>query len=378
MLLFFHFNFGNGTDVDNGNTSGEFGEAFLEFFLVVVGRGFVNLCLDLGNAVLDVLALAASVDDGGVVLVNLDALGFTELGNVGVFELETEFFGNHFTAGKDGDVFEHGFAAVAETGSLDRTGLECSAEAVYHEGGKRFAVNIFGNDEQGASGLRDFLEQGKHVLHVGNFLVVDENVGILEDRFHPVAVGYEVGRDIPAVELHTFNEIGGGIHGLGFFNGDNAVLADLFDCVCQDLSDFLVVVGGNGRDMRYFVRSLDFLGILADLFHRDGDCFVHAPLQFDRGHAGGNRLETFSNHRIGKYGCGGSTVTGNVVGLCRYFLEELSSHVLIGILKFNFFRDGNTVFGHGRGTEFFVDEDISALRTQGNLYCAGNLFHTRQ
>ena len=48
-----------------------------------------------------------------------DLLGPAELGELDVFELDAEFFEDGRAAGDDGDVFEHGLAAIAEAGGLD-------------------------------------------------------------------------------------------------------------------------------------------------------------------------------------------------------------------------------------------------------------------
>ena len=79
-LLLLHLNLGGGTDVDDGDTAGELGEALLELLAVVVAGGLVDLAADLLHAALDVGRLAAALDDGGVLLVDDDALGLAEVG----------------------------------------------------------------------------------------------------------------------------------------------------------------------------------------------------------------------------------------------------------------------------------------------------------
>jgi hypothetical protein len=65
-----------------------------------------------------------------------------------VFQLDAEVFGDHLAAGQDGDVFQHGLAAVAEARSLDGSNLEAATQLVDHEGGQRFAFNVFRDDQQ--------------------------------------------------------------------------------------------------------------------------------------------------------------------------------------------------------------------------------------
>ena len=115
----------------------------------------------------------------------------------------------------------------------------------------------------GLPALGDFLEQREQVLQAGDFLLVDEDVGVFEHGFHRLGVGHEVGREIALVELHAFDDFERGLDGLGFLDGDGAVLADLVHRVGDDLADGLVPVGGNGGDLRDLVRSLTFLEIFS-------------------------------------------------------------------------------------------------------------------
>ena len=91
-LLFLHLSLGRGADIDDGDAAGELGEALLELLAVVIGGGFFDLAADLGDAALDVGLLAAAFDDGGVLLVDGDALGAAEVFEGDVLELDAEVF----------------------------------------------------------------------------------------------------------------------------------------------------------------------------------------------------------------------------------------------------------------------------------------------
>ena len=91
-LLFLHGHFGGGAHIDLGDAAGELGQAFLELFLVVVAGGVVDLVLERGDAALDGLLISGAFDDGGVVFIDADLLGPTEVGQLDVFELETKLF----------------------------------------------------------------------------------------------------------------------------------------------------------------------------------------------------------------------------------------------------------------------------------------------
>src|SRR5690606_24288252 len=74
VLLLLHLHFGGCTDVENGHTAGEFRETLLELLLVVIAGGAFDLRLDLVHARHDVLLLAGTVHDRGVVLIDRDLL----------------------------------------------------------------------------------------------------------------------------------------------------------------------------------------------------------------------------------------------------------------------------------------------------------------
>ena len=162
-------------------------------------------CLDLGDARLDVGLLAGAGDDGGVILGDGHLLGTAEHVERDVLELDAEILGDHLTAGEHGDVLQHGLAAIAEARRLDRGNLEPAAQLVDHERGKRLALDVLGDDQDRLAGLHHLLEQGKQRLHVGELLLVDENVGALELDAHLVGVGDEIGGNIATVELHALD-----------------------------------------------------------------------------------------------------------------------------------------------------------------------------
>ena len=70
-------------------------EALLELLAVVVGVGLLDLGLDLVDAALDVLLLAAALDDRGVVLGHDDLAGGAQQIQGGVLELEADLLGDH-------------------------------------------------------------------------------------------------------------------------------------------------------------------------------------------------------------------------------------------------------------------------------------------
>ena len=84
----------------------------------------------------------AALDDGGVLLVHLDLTGLAQHVDGGVLQLHAQLAADDLAAGEDGDVLQHGLAAVAKARSLDGNAGERAAQLVEHQRGKRFALDV--------------------------------------------------------------------------------------------------------------------------------------------------------------------------------------------------------------------------------------------
>ena len=93
-FLFLHLSFGSRADVDDGHAPGELSQAFLKFFAVVIGGGFLNLAAQLIDAALDGSRLAASRYNSRAFLIYYDRLGRAKVLKTDGFELEAEIFGD--------------------------------------------------------------------------------------------------------------------------------------------------------------------------------------------------------------------------------------------------------------------------------------------
>ena len=99
---------------------------------------------------------------------------------------------------------------------------------------------------------------------------------------------------------------------------------------------------------------------------------VDAALESHGIEAGGHGLEAFLHDAVGEDGGRSGAVAGDVVGLGGDFLEELGAHVLVGVLELDFLGYRNAVLGDGGRAELFVEEDIAALGSEGDLYRLGD------
>ena len=176
---------------------------------------------------------------------------------------------------------------------------------------------------------------------------------------------------VTLVELHAFDDVEGGLDGLGFFDGDRAVLAHAIHGFGDDVTDGLVPVGGDGGDLLDFLAVLDLLGDHGEFLDDGFGGLVDATLDEDRVGAGGDETEAFLVDGFGQDGRGGGTIAGLVGGLGGHFAHHLGAHVLVGIVEFDLLGDGDAVLGDLRGAELLVDHHIAALGTEGDLDGAG-------
>ena len=86
-----------------------------------------------------------------------------QVGQRGVFQLETRLLGDHRGAGQYRDVLEHRLATIAKTRRLDGAGLQHSADRIDHQGCQRFPGNVFGDQQQRLGFLGDLFEQRQQI-----------------------------------------------------------------------------------------------------------------------------------------------------------------------------------------------------------------------
>ena len=377
-FLLFHFHFGGGTNVDLGHTAGQLGQAFLKLLAVIVAAGGIDLSFDLLDATLDVLGLASALDEGGGVFLDADLLGFAQVFDFKLLEVDAEFVHDGGAAGEDCDVLQHFLAAITKAGGFDGGDLQDAAELVDHEHGQGFAIDIFGDDEQALAGLGHLAEDRQQVFGAGNLLLVDQDVAVFQIRGHGRGVGDEVGAQVALVELHAFHEFHFGFEALAFFHGDDAVLAHFVHGFGNDLADLGILVGGTGADLG------DLLGVTHGLAHfgelvGDGvDADVDAALHFVGVGPGGDVLQPFGEDGFGVDRRGGGAVTGILGRLAGHFFDHLGAHVLEGVFEFDFLGNGDTIFGDGGGAKGFFKDHHAAGGAEGALHRFGKFLDATQ
>ena len=289
-----------------------------------------DLAADLSHAVLDGLAVAGAVHDGGVLLGDLHLTGTAQHVDGSGLQLQTHFLADDGAAGEDGDILQHLLAAVAEAGGLDAHHVQGAPQTVDDQGVQSLALNILSDDDQLLAGLDQLLQDGQDVGDDGDLLIGDEDIGVVNDGLHLLGIGDHIGGDIAPVELHAFHDLAVGLSGLGLLNGDDAVGGNLLHGIGDQLAD-LLVAAGNSADTGDVVGAVHLLGLLLDLSHGGLHSLGHALLHHDGVGTGGQVLQTLVDHGLGQQGSGGGAVAGHVVGLGGDFLHQLRAHVLKGI-----------------------------------------------
>ena len=318
------------------------------------------------DAVLDLLGIAAAVDDNGGVLVDLDLAGTAEIGELSLLQVHVQLVCEVGAAGQDGDIAEHFLAAIAEAGRLDADAVEAAAQTVDEQGGQRIALDVLGDDDELLAGLDDLLQNGQDVLNGGDLLIGDEQVRIIDNSFHLVGVGDHIRGDIAAVELHAFDNIEAGLGGLGLFDGDDASGRDLLHGLGDQLAD-LLVAGGDGADAGDVRAAVHGLRVGLDGLDGGVNGLLHA-LAHDHGvGAGADVLQALADDGLCQQGGGGGAVACDVVRLRSDFTDELSTHILKRILELDFLGDRHAVVRDERGTIFLRQDNVAALRTEGDL-----------
>ena len=326
QFLFFHFHFRRRAHVDDRYAAREFCKSFLQFFSVIIGRRFRDLRFDGLLSRFDCRGIARTVNNGRVVFIDLDrARSAQHIGGY-VFEFVADVGGNHRAARQYRDIFEHRFSSVAEARSFYRHAVEHAFQLVDDQRGKRVAFHVFRDDKKSLSLLRDRFDYGQNFLNRGDFLIGNEDHGGFQHRFHLIGIGYHVGRSIAAVELHAFHGCEFGFHGLAFFNGDHAVLADFFHRFGNQFADRFVACG-NRRNLRDGLLVADGLGKFFQFVHRNFNRARNAFFQNDGVCARRYVFQPFFDHRLREDNRRRRAVARHVVGLGGNFFHQLRAHV---------------------------------------------------
>ena len=268
VLLLLQLDLGGRADLEHRNTAGQLGQTLLQLLTVVVGVGVLDLGTDLGDPTVDVGLVSGTLDNRGLVLGDGDLAGLTEQIETGVLQLEADLLGDDLATGEDGHVLQHRLATIAEPGGFHGGDVDRAPNSVDDQGGQSLAVDVLSDDDERLAGLHDLLEHRHEVADSRDLRADQQHVGVLQRGLHTFGVGHEVGGDVALVEPHTLGELEIHAEGVGFLDGDDAVLAHLVDGIGDQLAD-LAVVGRDGRDLGDLLLGVDLDRHVGDGFGGD-------------------------------------------------------------------------------------------------------------
>src|SRR5579862_95010 len=370
-LLLLHLDLGGRTDLDHGNAAGELCNTLLQLFLVVIGRGFLDLLADRLDARLDVGLLTGTVNDRGVLFLDDNLLGLAKIVQRRLLERQADFVGDDRAARQDCDVLQHGLAAVAEARRLYGGNFENATNVVDDQRRERFALDVLSNDHERPTGLCDALEQRQHLADVGDLLVDQQDDRLIElGRLIRLAVD-EIGRQVATVELHALDDVELIVESGALFHRDHAFLAHFLHRIGNRLADRLIGVRRDRSDLRDRLRVLAGLRELLELLDGDADTLVDAALDVHRVAARGDGLEAFADDRLRQHGRRGGAITSLVRCVGGNLLHHLRAHVLELVLQLDLLGDGHAVLRHRRSAEALLEHGITALRAESRLHRIG-------
>ena len=315
IFLLADFDLAGTADLDDGDAARELGEALLELLLLVLAGGVLDRRLEEADALGDGLCGAFAVKNDSVVLRYGDLLGNAEHVDSHILEREPDVLADDLSAGHDGEVLHVGLAVVAKARRLDGDDLEACAQLVDNESRERLALDVLSDDHEGLLLLGDALEDGYDRLERGDLLLDEEDAAVFEFALLRLGVGDKIGGDESAVEAHAIDNIELVLHRFAVLDGDDARLADAIHGVRDEVSDVLVVVGGDARDLLDLLLRVDLArhGVKLSLDVVDG--VLDTPVEIHGVHASSDALASFSKYRAREDGGCGGPISCNIVGL---------------------------------------------------------------
>ena len=215
-----------------------------------------------------------------------------------------------------------------------------------------------------------WFEHGEEILQIRNLLIVDENVRLLHVALHLFRIGHEVGREVTAVELHTFHSLEHRVATLCILDGDNTIHADSAHTIGNELTNFSIVVSRDACHLlNLLVAFAHLFSLCLNAFYHFCHSLVHTALQIERVSTSCHISHTLCQDGLRQDGSSSSAITGIVARLARNALHELCASILETVFQFDFFCHCNAIFRDARSTEFFVDHHIATFRAEGYFHC---------
>ena len=192
--------------------------------------------------------------------------------------------------------------------------------------------------------------------------------------FHALGVSHHVGRDITLIKTHALYGLYGHAKTLGFFHGNDAVLAHFLHGRGNFLAN-VFVVGGNGSHIGNLIVSHRFRNIFLKLFNNGLHALIKAALEGDRVNTGRNILHAFAHNGLGQNRGRSRAIAHIIVGFAGHFLHQFHAGIFKLIFHFNFFSDRDAVLGNSRRAKALIQNHITAPGAQSDFNGIGQNIH---
>ena len=140
----------------------------------------------------------------------------------------------------------------------------------------------------------------------------------------------------------------------------------------------MLVTGRDRADTRDVAAAAHGLGVGADGIDGRLGRLLDAAAHDHRIRAGGEVLQTLADHRLRQHGGGGGAVARDIVGLGAHFADELRAHVLKRVLELDLFCDRHAVVGDQRSAVLLAEDNVAALRAEGDFHGICKLVNASQ
>ena len=177
--------------------------------------------------------------------------------------------------------------------------------------------------------------------------------------------------------MHSLNDINISLHTLSLLNGDDALLLHLTESLSDQLTDLLVSIGRESGDILDFLQVGAYLhALLLQILDDDLDSLIDTSLDFQWGSTGCDVLKSNADDALGEDSSGGGPISGVVIGLRGYLLDQLGSHILIRILQLDLLGYGYTVLGDVGSAKLAIQDHVASLWSESRLNRIGELVDT--
>ncbi len=182
-----------------------------------------------------------------------------------IFEGNTCFFTYKFASCKDGNILKLCFSVISKRWRFNGTDFKIVFDSVQNEASKKFALNIFCDNQEWFLLLICQLKERQYFSDISKFLLNYEYVTILKFDFLFLFISNEIRRYVSSVEFQTINEFYLVVKCFSFLDSDGSINTNLFVKISKHITNLSVSVCWNSCDIWNSSTSSNLSGTLMEL-----------------------------------------------------------------------------------------------------------------